>query len=91
MAEVVWLSEAIEQLELIAGYIRQFDPAAAERIASSLIETGESLAAFPRRGRPAVNGVREMTTVPPYILRYEVHGDVVTILGIRHGARAPRD
>jgi plasmid stabilization system protein ParE len=30
-----------------------------------------------------------MTTVPPYILRYEVDGEVVRILSVRHGARRP--
>lgn len=88
MAEVVWLREAIDQLDLIAAYVRQFDPAAADRIATSLVDTATSLADFPNRGRPATNGTREMVTVPPYTLHYEVRDDLVTILGVRHSARS---
>lgn len=89
MAEVVWLKEAIEQLDLIVAYIELFDPVAAERIGDRLFALGGSLSEFPNRGRPADSGIREMTIVPPYILRYEVVGDVVFIRGVRHGARRP--
>lgn len=91
MAQIVWLNEAIDQLDVIAAYIRLFDPAAARRVVTRLIALGESLSEFPNRGRPVGNGIREMTTVPPYILRYEVVGDLVFIRGIRHGARQPLD
>lgn len=89
MAEVVWLNEAFDQLDLIVAYISLFDPDAAHRTGERLIATGESLAEFPNRGRPARDGTREMVTVPPYILSYEVHEDVVTVLGIRHGRQQP--
>lgn len=89
MAKVVWLNEAIDQLDLIVAYIELFDPIAAERIGDRLFALGESLADFPHRGRPAGNGTREMVTVPPYILRYQIDGEEVSILSIRHGARRP--
>ncbi|MBX9816109.1 MAG: hypothetical protein A4S12_10265 [Proteobacteria bacterium SG_bin5] len=87
MAEVVWLNQAIEQLDQIASYIALFDPAAAGRISTRLVELGQSLETFPNRGRPASNGTRELVSVRPYILRYEVQGDTVIILSVRHAAR----
>ena len=89
MAQVVWLSEAIDQLDLIVAYIELFDPAAAQRVRDRLVRTGESLSDFPNRGRPVGDGIRQMTTVPPYVLSYEVVDDTAYILGIRHGARRP--
>lgn len=91
MAAVVWLDEAFDQLDLIVAYIAQFDPDAAERIGGRLIALGESLADFPNRGRPASDGTREMVIVRPYILRYEVIADTVTIIGIRHSAQRSPD
>ncbi|OQW45884.1 MAG: hypothetical protein A4S16_01930 [Proteobacteria bacterium SG_bin6] len=87
MAEVVWLNEALTQLDRIASYIAVFDPFAAQRVAIRLLNLGESLATFPNGGQPASGGTRELVTVRPYILRYEVVGDTVTILSVRHAAR----
>lgn len=87
MADVVWDAQATEQLRQIILYIDQFDPAAADGIGLRLFDLGNSLANFPNRGRPIGENAREMTNVPPYILRYQVQGDSVTILSIRHGAR----
>jgi len=87
MAEVVWLNEALAQLDQIASYIAVFDPVAAQRVATRLFDLGESLASFPNRGRPASGGTRELVTVRPYILRYEVVAETVTILSVRHAAR----
>ncbi|MBX9883169.1 MAG: type II toxin-antitoxin system RelE/ParE family toxin [Sphingomonas sp.] len=87
MAEVVRLNEALTQLDQIASYIAIFDPLAAQRVAIWLFDLGKSLATFPNRGRLASGGTRELVTVRPYILRYEVVGDTVTILSVRHAAR----
>lgn len=89
MAEVVWLSEALDQLDQIAAYIRIFNPASADRITARLIKFGDSLEQFPNRGRPAGHGLRELTTVPPYILRYEVVDGRVFVVAVVHGARDP--
>lgn len=89
MADVIWRNAALEDLDAIIAYIAPHDHAAAARIAAKLLACGDSLTHFPHRGRPAADGRREMTTVPPYVLRYEVDGDRVHILSIRHGARRP--
>lgn len=87
MRDIVWTDEAVAHLEAIVGYVEAFNPAAARRLGVRLIETADSLAEFPERGRDAGLGRREMVTVRPYILRYRVEADRVVILRIRHGAR----
>lgn len=93
MPKVIWPPRVVRQLSSIAAFIRVDDPVAAERMVAKLWSAGESLADFPRRGRPVPDGIRELATLPPYVIRYEVDGDsdVVTILSIRHGARRPLD
>ncbi len=87
MVDVIWRNEVLGQRDQIITYIDQFDPDAAQRIGQRLIEPGESLAIFPNRGRPPVSGMREMVTVAPDVLSYQVEKNAVTIVSIRHGAR----
>lgn len=75
-------------LDHVSAYIEHFNSDAAKRVYARLLAAGESLAHFPHRGRPAGNGTRELPVVPPYILRYEVVGERVNILNIRHGRQA---
>lgn len=43
----------------------------------------------PQRGRPVTEGVRELTVIPPYVIRYHLKGSTVSIMRIKHGAQAP--
>lgn len=90
MAEVEWTDEAVRNLGLIVDYISIFDPAAALRMAQHLIDASNSLRDFPHRGRLTPDGYREVPTVRPYVILYDVSDDRVSILDSRHGARAPR-
>lgn len=85
--EIVWTPEAADNLDAIVAYIELFHPPAATRMAERLIALADSLAEFPERGRDAGEGRREMTIIPPYILRYRVEAKRVIILRIRHGMR----
>ena len=87
MWNVVWTAEAAENLESIITYIEAFNPLAAERMGQRLVALAGSLAEFPDRGRIGPEGTREMTIVPPYIVRYRVNHGNVAILRIWHGAR----
>jgi toxin ParE1/3/4 len=91
MARIERSRGALSQLRSIREYIRQFDPRAAERMAGRLIKAAESLVDFPDRGRRVRDGYRELPSIPPYIILYEVDGDLVFILDIRHGARRSED
>lgn len=89
MAKVIWSDSALGDLRKIISYIGQFDEAAATKIATRLVDRGESPADFPDRGRPTGDGSRELTSVPPYVLRYAVTGGIVDILPLGHGRRRP--
>ena len=91
MADVVWLQEALDDIDQIVAYIDASNRTAAEKMGRKLFALGESLTVFPNRGRPGRNGTRELPSVPPYVLIYEVVGEVVTILTIRHSRRRPLD
>lgn len=90
MAEVVWSDRALQDLEAIHDFIAADKPLAAAAFARTLYEAGDSLQHLPHRGRPAPNGTRELTSVWPYVIRYDVDTgrDRVTILTIWHGAQA---
>ena len=85
--ESVWTREALAHVEAIRIYIGQFDPAAAQRLATRLIDAGNRLRAFPRRGRSVGDGFRQLALIRPYLIRYRIEQDTVYIVGVRHGAR----
>ena len=90
MAEVIWTIEALEDLASIRAYIAQFDPDAANRVSDRLLNAGKGLSIFPERGPNTGDGTRKLSIVWPYIIQYRVSGEQVYLLGIRHGARMPR-
>jgi plasmid stabilization system protein ParE len=87
--KVGWSEGALIELRAIHDYIAQFSPLAAQRIAQRLISAGDSLATLPDRGRMIGPKRRELVVIAPYLLRYLRENDRVTILEVRHGAKAP--
>lgn len=85
--EVKFTRLALADLVRIRAYIGAFNPAAAERMAARLLETSVLLDVNLMIGRPAVNGTREVTIVPPYIIVYRITGNHIRILRIWHGAQ----
>jgi plasmid stabilization system protein ParE len=85
---VVWSPASIIEIGHIRDYLADFNPRAAQAVAAALIGAGDSLAILPDRGRPVGDGLRELTTVWPYVIRYEIDGDEVRILRVRHGMRS---
>jgi cytochrome c-type biogenesis protein CcmH len=45
---------------------------------------------FPYRGTPISRGLRRITTVYPYVIRYRIRGERIEILRVFHGARNVR-
>lgn len=87
---VIWRAGARDDRRRIFSYLAERNPAAAARLIEALILTADSLASFPDRGRPGrAPGTRELVTVYPYLLVYEVDrtGGVVRILRVWHGAQ----
>lgn len=90
MNDVVWTATALANLRAIRSYLEEFNPRAAADVAEELITRGNTLVGFPYRGRPVSgNGLRELVTAYPYIIRYRITGGTVFILRIRHTARRP--
>jgi len=89
MRRLIWSTDAIDDLGAIRSWIAETNPQAASRVAATLVDAANSLVAFPNRGRPVRSGVRELTTVRPYVIRYVVLPDEVRIAFIRRTARRP--
>jgi plasmid stabilization system protein ParE len=86
---VIWRAAARADLVRIVRYVAEENPVAARQAARELVLAGDSLSIFPRRGRRGrVPGTRELVTVQPYIIVYEIDGESVTILRVWHGAQA---
>lgn len=88
MTQVVWTDDALSDITVHVAYIDQFNPGAANRLAQTLLETGNSLAVFPHRGRPGLEpGTRELTVAWPYVIVYRVRAGTVEIARVWHGAQ----
>jgi toxin ParE1/3/4 len=72
------------------AYLEVRNPLVAIELLQSLILGADSRATFPHRGRRGrVSGTRELVTVPPYVLIYDVDdaAGLVRILRVWHGAQ----
>jgi len=89
---VTWREDATTDVLRILRNIESENPIAARLVARELFLAGNSLAVFPRRGRPGrISGTRELVPVYPYIIVYEVDdADDVIILRVWHGAQDRR-
>ena len=87
---VVWTKAALRGVGQAYDYIAAFNPRAAQFMAEALLQAGDSLVNHSHRGR-LVRGtsMRELISVHPYIIRYEIRGEEVVILRVRHSARRP--
>lgn len=85
---VIWSDPALDDLARIRDYIGNENPAAASRVAIQLVAAADSLEHLPERGRPGLEpGTRELVSLWPYIMVYQIDPEIVHILSIRHGAR----
>lgn len=84
-----WTREAAADLERIADYLFQQVPERAAELVRAVYEAPALLLEFPYRGRPGKKaGTRELViSALPYLVVYTVHGDVVLVVRILHGAQ----
>jgi toxin ParE1/3/4 len=87
MRRVIWSPQARRDLLHIREYIRPFNTPAAERMGQRLSDLGNSLVTASERGREIRPGIRQIAAIRPYLLRYRVTDDAVTIIRIIHSAR----
>jgi toxin ParE1/3/4 len=73
---------------LIRGYIRKFNPMAAESTVTRILETVHVITEQPHIGRAGRDSLTREFIVSgtPYIIVYMVH-DVVEIVAVLHGAQ----
>ena len=92
--KVRFTRRAVQDLAAIADYIRAENPAAAERVRASILESLRIIADFPGIGaQQTQEGVRRhITRKYGYLVYYatDVLADEVAILTIRHPARERR-
>ena len=86
---IIWSARARRDLEAIHDYIDERAPLAAQRFTLRLVNAADSLAEMPERGRLARRGLRELTVIYPYIIRYQVLSAAIRIVRIKHGAQRP--
>jgi addiction module RelE/StbE family toxin len=83
---LVWSPRAIRHLTDLRSYIERDSPAAAARIADTLLTAVERLAELPNLGRPGrVAGTRELV-VPgtPYVIPYRLARERLDIIAVFH-------
>ena len=90
--EVIFLKEALDDLEEIVAYIARDNPAAAWRMHDKIVQYAEDLSFFPEMGHlPRYAKMRKagyrMLIVKPYILFYKKTGDNIFIYHVIHGKR----
>lgn len=88
MDEVVWLDDALRDLDDIGSYIALDSPRAAEHIVRRIVEAVAMLAWHPKLGRVLMDGdTRRLTiTGTPYIAFYRLRTRI-EVLAVLHGAR----
>jgi addiction module RelE/StbE family toxin len=89
VTQVRWTRAAADDLQRIALYLKEHQPAVAESTTKKIYQAAESLIQFPHRGRIGQQeGTRELVAVPlPYVIVYSVRDDFVSIARIVHGAQ----
>jgi addiction module RelE/StbE family toxin len=87
--EIRWTEAAADDLEQITNYLFDHAPGRAAELVREIYHAPSALANFPHRGRPGKKrGTRELVLSPlPYIVIYQVTGDIVHIARILHGAQ----
>jgi plasmid stabilization system protein ParE len=87
--QVFFTYPARADLRNIEDYIARDNPAAASAVIVRIEEAAKSLAGQPYMGRRLSGSRRRRFPVTPYpyLIYYEVAGDTVRILRIRHAAR----
>ena len=84
-------SRALADLIEIAEYIRQYNPAAAERVRADIYASLQNLILFPRVGRrQKAEGVRKFVTRKyNYLVYYTADeaADELVVLSLKHPAR----
>ena len=86
---ILWLPEALTDLERLYDFLVEKDPAAAERAIRTIEGGADSLSEFPERGRPMGDETDHRELFVPfgasaYVLRYRLHHNTVFLIRVWH-------
>ena len=85
MRTLIWRPKALDQLDLLVGYITERDEAAARRIEALVHYSADTITSHPLAGRPGrVKGTREWVVHPNYLMIYRVTKTQIVILRFLH-------
>lgn len=86
MRRIRWATQAADDLNGIAEYLREHHPSYLPSTIEKLYNAARSLKQFPNRGRSGkLAGTCELVLTPlPYIVVYSVEPELVNILRIMH-------
>lgn len=86
---VNWTPGSLNDLESIERYISEDNPAAAQRVVTTILGFGSALSEMPRRGREgSVPGTHELVLLKfPYTIAYRITDEGVDMLRVLHHAR----
>ena len=87
--ELRWTEEAAADLEHITDYLFQNAPERAAELVRGIYNAPAALLTFPYRGRAGKKeGTRELVlSALPYIVVYQITGEVIHVVRILHGAQ----
>jgi addiction module RelE/StbE family toxin len=92
MAEVTWTPAAIRQWEKIIEYVGQYAPKTAEALGERLMRAPDHLRHSPKMGRRVRemkrDDLRELVSVRPYRIIYQVRDDECIVIAIIHGRQS---
>jgi plasmid stabilization system protein ParE len=89
MSQVIWLSEALEDIVRLRSFLEDKSPEVANRAAAVINNGAKILADFPEIGKPMNDGTgrRELFLsfgTGNYVLRYKVAQEIVVIMRVWH-------
>ncbi|MBN1359041.1 MAG: type II toxin-antitoxin system RelE/ParE family toxin [Sedimentisphaerales bacterium] len=91
MAEVIWTTKAVEQVEQIGSFIEKDSPFQARRVVQLIIRETRKLREHPRIGKmiPEMerDRYRELRVFSYRILYKIISEDKIAVVGVVHGAR----
>ena len=90
---VLWLPEALEDVERLYRFLIERDSRATERAMRAISSGAERLQDLPEAGRPMADETARRELFVPfgagaYVLRYRIHHDSVVIIRVWHSREA---
>lgn len=80
-------ARAAAEIDLIAAYLDEHSPTAAQRFLDALQRAQRQLADFPNSGPPGLRPGTRRLAIGEYILSYRRRGEAVEIFAVRHARR----